>query len=163
MQNDILFDNIYIGHSVEDAEKLADETFHEKHAAEQRAELADKPKEPEKPKSPLDLSFKEDPITYVKEKFDLFITIAKQDPVGAIRFVPEVAIGLAVGALTLLGALIGLLTSAAPAPEKVKKAAADAKAQAKGGNDKAVSAAASAVDSGKAEVSKRVTRNNVSE
>jgi len=156
MQNDILFDNIYIGHSVEDAEKFADETFHEKLAVEQLAELADKPKETEKPKSPLDLSFKEDPITYIKEKFNLFIHIAKQDPIGAIRFVPEVPIGLAVGALTLLGVLIGLLTSAAPAPEKAKKAAADAK-------DKAVSGAASAVDSAKAEVNKRTTRSNVSE
>jgi calnexin len=27
MQNDILFDNIYIGHSIEDAEKLRKETF----------------------------------------------------------------------------------------------------------------------------------------
>lgn len=30
MQNDILFDNIYIGHSIADAEKFAQETFFEK-------------------------------------------------------------------------------------------------------------------------------------
>lgn len=164
MQNDILFDNIYIGHSVEDAAKFADETFHEKRAAEQLAELADKPKEPERPKSPSDLTFTEDPVSYVKSKVDLFITIAKQDPIQAIQFVPEVAIGLAVGALTLLGVLIGLLTTlGAPAPEKVKKVTKDAKEQVTDGTNKAASAAASAVDQGKAEAKKRTTRNKTSE
>jgi calnexin len=44
MDKDILFDNIYIGHSVEDAAKFAQETFHEKHPIEQLLELEDKPK-----------------------------------------------------------------------------------------------------------------------
>lgn len=126
MQNDIMFDNIYIGHSIEDAEKLANETFVVKKAAEEALELATKPKKDNKKKSPLDLSFKEDPVTYVKEKLDLFITVAKQDPIGAIRFVPEVAIGLALGALTVLGVLIGMLTSATAVPkakDQVKKKA----------------------------------------
>ena len=123
MQNDILFDNIYIGHSIEDAEKFANETFVLKKAAEEALELATKPKEAEK-KSPLDLSFRDDPVTYVKEKVQFFFDVAKQDPIGAIRFVPEVAIGLALGALTVLGVLIGLLTSATAVPkakEQVQK------------------------------------------
>ena len=39
MQSDILFDNIYIGHSVEDAEKLKVETFDVKHAIEKAEEI----------------------------------------------------------------------------------------------------------------------------
>ena len=34
MQGDIMFDNIYIGHSVADAEKLAQETFAKKKKSE---------------------------------------------------------------------------------------------------------------------------------
>ena len=68
MDKDILFDNIYIGHSVADAEKFAQETFFEKHPIEQLLELAEKPKEDEKPKSPSDLVFMDDPIRYIKEK-----------------------------------------------------------------------------------------------
>ena len=45
MQNDILFDNIYIGHSIEEARKFAEETFFEKHPIEQLIELAEKPNE----------------------------------------------------------------------------------------------------------------------
>ena len=40
MQNDILFDNIYIGHSVSDAEKLAQDTFEVKKAVEKAQEEA---------------------------------------------------------------------------------------------------------------------------
>jgi calnexin len=163
MQNDILFDNIYIGHSIADAEKFAQETFHVKHAVEKAVELASKPKEEDKPKSPLDLTFTEDPVTFIKQKVDLFITIAKQDPIEAIKFVPEVAIGAAVGALTILGVLIGLLTIGGPTPAQVQKAGKNAKAAAKDGKDKVASAAASAVDQGKAEVNKRTTRSNASD
>ena len=163
MQNDILFDNIYIGHSIADAEKFAEETFHAKHAAEKVVELASKPKEEDKPKSPLDLTFTEDPVAFIKQKVDLFITMAKHDPIEAIKFVPEVAIGAAVGVLTLLGVLIGVLTAGGASPEKVKQAGKNAKAAAKDGKDKVASAAASAVDQGKAEINKRATRSNASD
>lgn len=164
MQNDILFDNIYIGHSIADAEALAAETFDIKHTIEKAAELAAKPKAEDKPKSDLDIEFGDDPVKFVKQKLDLFITIAKHDPIEAIKYVPEVAIGAGVGALTLLGVLVGLLTlGAAPAPEKAKAAAKSGKAAVKDGKEKAASAAASAVDAGKAEVSKRTTRSNASE
>ena len=125
MQNDILFDNIYIGHSIEDAEKLANESFVPKHAAEKATEALTKPKEEEKGKSPFDLSFKDDPMHYVKEKLDLFVTIAKTNPIEAIKFVPEIAIGLAIGALTVLGVLIGLLSSATAVPKKDLKKKVD--------------------------------------
>ena len=57
MQSDILFDNIYIGHSIEDAEKLKTETFDVKHPIELAEEDATKPQPPEPVKSPMDLKF----------------------------------------------------------------------------------------------------------
>lgn len=157
MQNNILFDNIYIGHSVEDAAKLAEETFAEKHPQEQLLELADKPKPEDKPKSPLDLSFTEDPVTYVKEKLDLFLTIAKNDPVQAIKFVPEVPTAIG-GLIVTIAALIGVFAFGGSAPAPVKKAVVDAKTQAKDAKDKAADAVATGAENVKADLNKRTTR-----
>ncbi|KAL2139981.1 hypothetical protein VTI28DRAFT_4411 [Corynascus sepedonium] len=157
MQNNILFDNIYVGHSVEDAKKLAEETFFKKHPVEKALEEADKPKVEDKPKSPSDLKFLDDPKTYIQEKLDLFLTIAKKDPFEAIKFVPEIAGGLAalfVTALALIFGLVGLGSSAAPAAKKV---AAEGKEKAKEAKDKASSAAATGADTAK-EATKRTTR-----
>lgn len=160
MQSDILFDNIYIGHSVADAEKFAEETFFEKHPIEQLIELAEKPKEEEKPiKSPSDLVFLDDPVTYIKEKLDLFFTIAQNDPIQAIKFVPEAAGGLAAVLVTLIAVIVGVVSmggSSAPAP--VKKAAADAKGAATDAKDKVAEAVSSGAEAAKAEVNKRSTR-----
>lgn len=160
MQPNILFDNIYIGHSVEDARKFAEETFFVKHPLEELAELADKPKEEEsaKSKSPSDLKFLDDPVLYVKEKLDLFYTIAKKDPIEAIRFVPEAAGGIAAVLVTLVAILVGLagLGSTAPAAKKV---AADVKEKAKVATDKVAEAAATGVETAKAEVNKRTNNN----
>ncbi|EAT88145.2 hypothetical protein SNOG_04385 [Parastagonospora nodorum SN15] len=100
-QKDILFDNIYIGHSIADAEKLKAETFDPKHAAEKADEEANKPKVEDSPKSPSDLVFKEDPVRY---------------------FVPEVAGGLGVIAVTIFALLASLVlgSGAAPSIEQVK-------------------------------------------
>lgn len=160
MTNDILFDNIYIGHSIEDAKKFADETFHEKHPHEELAELAEKPKkEDKKPTSPSDLKFLDDPVTYITEKLDLFLTIAQNDPVQAIKFVPEVAGGIAAILFTIIAAIVGVVSvsssSAAPA---VKKAAGDAKSKVVETKDKVVDAAASGADKAKDELNKRTTR-----
>ncbi|TDZ12938.1 Calnexin-like protein [Colletotrichum orbiculare MAFF 240422] len=158
MQNDILFDNIYIGHSVEDAAKLAEQTFKEKHPHEQLAELADKPKEEEKPKSPSDLKFLDDPVHFIKEKLDLFITIAAKDPIQAIKFVPEVAGGIGALLVTLLAVIVGLASSGG-APPAAQKAAADAKDKAKDVKEKASKAVASGADTVK-EATKRNTRSS---
>ena len=158
MQNNILFDNIYIGHSVEDAKKLAQETFFEKHPLEQLAEAADKPKEEEKPKSPSDLKFLDDPVFYIKEKLDLFLTIAARDPIQAVKFVPEIAGGIAAIFITLvagLAAVIGLGGSAAPAAKKV---ATDAKEKAKDVKDKVAQAASTGAEAAKDTATKRTTR-----
>lgn len=161
MQNNILFDNIYIGHSVEDAEKLKAETFDIKHPVEVAEDEASKPKPSESPKSPMDLKFLDDPILYVREKVQLFLTIAKDDPVQAIKFVPEVAGGAGVIIVTFIALIFGVfgMTGASPPPqvkaaaEKAKKAAVDAK-------DQVVDAAASGAEKVQAEVNKRTTRSS---
>lgn len=157
MQNNILFDNIYVGHSVEDAKKLAEETFFKKHPVEKALEDADKPKEEEKPKSPSDLKFLDDPKTYIQEKLDLFLTIAKSDPLEAIKFVPEVAGGLAALFVTFVALLFGVLGLGSSAAPAAKKVAADVKEKAKDAKDKAASATATGADNAK-EATKRATR-----
>lgn len=161
MQSDILFDNIYIGHSVEDAQKFADETFFEKHPIEKLLELESKPKPDEnKPaRSPSDLVFMDDPVHYIREKLDLFFTIAQTDPIQAIKFVPEAAGGLAAVAATLIAVIIGVISmSGSTPPPQVKKAAGNVKAQAAGAKDKVAETVSSGVDQAKAEANKRPTR-----
>ncbi|KAL6910682.1 calnexin [Trichoderma evansii] len=153
MTNGILFDNIYIGHSVEDAEKLAAETFFVKHPIEKTLEEADKPKVDDI-KSPSDLVFLDDPVLFIKEKLDLFLTIAQRDPIEAIKFVPEIAGGIAavfVSLIAIIAVLVNLGGSSAPAP---KKAAATSKDKAKDQSE----AAATGADKAKGEVTKRTTR-----
>jgi len=156
MQSDILFDNIYIGHSVADAQKFADETFFEKHPIEELLEIESKPKDSDKPiKSPSDLVFMDDPIHYIREKLDLFLTIAQSDPIQAIKFVPEAAAGIGAVVVTLIAIIVGLVSmSGGSAPPQVKKA----KASAIDAKDKAAEAIASGTDAAKAEVNKRTTR-----
>ncbi|XXG99074.1 hypothetical protein Hte_005408 [Hypoxylon texense] len=161
MQNDILFDNIYIGHSIEEAEKFAQETFFKKSAVEKALEDAEKPKVDDKPKSPSDLKFLDDPVLYVKEKLDLFLTIAANDPIQAIKFVPEVPTAVG-GLLVTIVALVGIFTMGGAAPEAVKKTAGDAKEKAKDAKDKAAEAVATGAENVKAEVNKRATRSQQS-
>lgn len=153
MTNDILFDNIYIGHSVEDAEKLAAETFFVKHPIEKALAEADEPKVDDKPKSPSDLKFLDDPVHYVKEKLDLFLTIAQNDPIEAVKFVPEVPAGIAAVLVSLISFVVVLvnLGSSSPAP---KKAAATSKDKTKDKSE----AVATGADKAKGEATKRTTR-----
>lgn len=161
MQRDILFDNIYIGHSIEAAQKLKAETYDIKRPIEDAEDEASKPKTPESPKSPMDLKFLDDPVFYVREKINLFLTIAKDDPVQAIKFVPEVAGGAGLLAATVVALIIGAfgLKGASPPPqvknaaEKVKKAAADVK-------DQTIDAASSGAEKLQTEVNKRTTRSS---
>ena len=157
MQNNILFDNIYIGHSVEDAKKLADETFFKKDVVEKALRDLDVPKEEEaKPASPSDLKFTDDPVTYIKEKLDLFISIAQKDPVEAVKSVPEIAGGALAIVLTVFAVLLSLVGggSAAPAAKKVAAGAKDKAVEAK---DKAAQAVATGTEKVK-EATKRNTR-----
>src|ERR1700761_7320231 len=151
MQNNILFDNIYVGHSLEDAEALKKETFDLKYAAEKAEEEATKPKEEEKPKSPSELKFMDDPVHYVKEKVDLFMTIAKNDPINAIKFVPEVAGGLGAIVLTVLAILLTLISGGGAPPKDVGK---KAKAAAVDAKDKAAEAVSTATEKVQGEAQK---------
>ena len=159
MQSDITFDNIYIGHSIEDANAFCAETYDVKRPIEDEEEAKSKPKPQEVPKSPSDLKFMDDPVTYVKEKLDLFITLAKKDPVEAIKFMPEIAGGIG-GALALVIAVVFALlgSGSAPSKEDIKKSAQKAKESAVDAKDKAADAVSSGADTAKAEVNKRTTR-----
>ena len=161
MQNDIMFDNIFIGHSVEDANKFADETFHEKHPIEQLIELAEKPKTDNSAKTGT-VEFKDDPIAYMKEKLDLFISIAKKDPIQAIKFVPEAAGGIAAVVVTLIAVIAAIFTMGGTPtpPPQVKKAAEKTKEAAVDAKDKVTEAVASGAEQAKAEVNKRTTRSS---
>jgi len=164
MQNDILFDNIYIGHSVEDAEKLKADTFDLKIIAEKAEEEASVPKPVDPPKSPSDLVFRDDPVLYIKEKVNLFIEIAKRDPIEAVKFVPEVAGGIGVLFVTILAILASTLvgSGAAPSKEQVKATAQKAKVAAVDAKDKAVGAVATGAEKAQAEINKRSTRSSAS-
>jgi hypothetical protein len=109
MTEDILFDNIYVGHSLEDAQKLAAETYEVKHTVED----AIKPVEPplSEPAAALP-SFQENPVGFIRQKVLNFVDAAKSNPFDAVKSQPETAGALAAGLFTLfgmLGATLGLL------------------------------------------------------
>jgi len=159
MQSDILFDNIYIGHSVADAEKLAEETWKVKNAVEKELMDAEQPKDEPKPAS-TGGKFGDDPVAYIKEKLDSFVTLAKEDPVGALKAVPEVPAGIVAVVIAVVG-LLSVLVGGASSPA-VKKAAGDAKDKAKSAKDKAADAITTGADAAKSEVTKRATRSQQS-
>ena len=163
MQSDILFDNVYIGHSIEDAEKLKAETYDIKHAIEKAEEDASKPPPPkDEPKGPMDINFMEDPVRFVREKVDLFWDVAKNDPVQAVKFFPEVAGGIGAVVVAILAILISVVTMSGGAtpPPQVKKAAEKAKQNALDAKDSAVDAATTATEKAQAEINKRTTRSS---
>jgi len=165
MQNDILFDNIYIGHSVADAEKLAQDTFEVKKSVEKAQEEADKPKKDETDplKSSSDLTFMDDPVAFAKEKVNLFAAIASRDPIEAVKNVPEVAAAVAVGIISLLLVLIPLVrggAAAAPSKEQIKANAKQAQAKANQTKEQVAEAVASGTEKAKAEVNKRTAKSS---
>lgn len=163
MQKDILFDNIYIGHSVSDAEKFKSETFDVKLPVEKQEEESSKPPpSKDKPKSPLDLKFLDDPLLYVREKLDLFWTLAKRDPVEAMRFVPEVPIAAGVVLATAIAALFGVLFGGGAVPSKAETQDAIRKAQAKASQakDKAAEAVSTGADKAQDGTQRRTAKAN---
>lgn len=150
MTEDILFDNIYVGHSVEDAAALAAETWEVKHAQEEAAKKA-KVADDEEELTPV--SFKEDPVAFIREHVFTFIETAKVDPIFAVKSQPETAAGLTLAITTLfgmLGVLLGLIggqqqpitksakKTDAPSPDdKAAKAKTEAEPAAAAGGEKA--------------------------
>jgi calnexin len=116
MQNDIMFNNIYIGHSEGDAQKLAKETWTKKYAAEKALEDGDRPavKEELSPDA-----WKEDPVKFVTQSFNKFIELARIDVVFAFKAMPLVGGGLVVSTISLvalLGGIISLFLAPVPLP-----------------------------------------------
>jgi hypothetical protein len=125
MTEDILFDNIYIGHSVEDAKAFAAESFDIKKPLESAAAKASDPLDDDEDLHQV--SFKDDPIAFFRQKFSslaadpvdfirqkifTFIDLAKIDPVLAFKTHPETGVGLVGVLLTffgMLGALFGVV------------------------------------------------------
>jgi hypothetical protein len=107
MTEDILFDNIYVGHSTEDAEGLRAETWGVKHALEETVKVTPNVEGAE------DIpDFATDPVGFVRAKIGVFLDDAREDPVGAVTSHPETAAGLLGVIVTLfglLGALFGLV------------------------------------------------------
>lgn len=110
MTEDILFDNIYIGHSVEDAKKFAAESFEIKkplEVAESKTAVDDEEEQK--------LTFREDPVGFIRTHVVSFMEAARENPVGAIKAHPQTGAALVVGLFTLfgmLGALVGIIGGA---------------------------------------------------
>ena len=110
MTEDILFDNIYVGHSTEDAKRLASETFEIKKPLEV---AADKPVADEDEEEKI--SFKDDPVSFVRTRVLAFIEAAKADPLGAFKSQPETGAALVFALFTLcgmFGALVNIIGGA---------------------------------------------------
>jgi len=152
MQNNILFDNIYVGHSIEDARKFAEETFFKKHPVEKALEEADKPKIDDTPASPDDLKFLDNPKKYITEKVDLFLTIAKRNPIEAVKFVPEVAVGLGALLISIIAIIAGLVGAGSKPAAPAKKVEGKEKAKEEDKDGKATTTGA---ETTKSEVTKR--------
>ncbi|KAG8704274.1 hypothetical protein FRC08_002327 [Ceratobasidium sp. 394] len=128
MTEDILFDNIYVGTSPEDAAKLAAETFMIKQKIEKEIADAEKPKE--EPAAPTEVpAFAEQPVAFLRQKALAFVEAAKEDPVAAFKAQPETGAVLLAVLLTFLGslgALFGVVGSSGvqrptPAPKVASK------------------------------------------
>lgn len=108
MTEDILFDNLYIGHSPEDAQRLAKQTFEVKKKIEEDVKKADQEAEAEEA-GDVQTIFKDDPVGFVREKVFEFVELAKVDIVFAAKVMPEVAAGLGLVVLFFIGAIFSLL------------------------------------------------------
>lgn len=106
MTEDILFDNLYVGHSPEDAKKLAAETFEVKKPLEVANDKSVTAEEDDEES----ISFKDDPISFIRTRVLSFIEAAKVDPLEAFKSQPETGAALA-GALFTLFGMLGALVS----------------------------------------------------
>lgn len=126
MTADILFDNIYVGHSAADAKKLAAETFHLKFPLEKAAAGTKLDVPPEDYVFTGD--WKSDPIGYARYKVQELIDDAAYDPVEALKaHYPTVgAMAVALACVTsLLGALFTFLLGPS-SPDAAKAMVRDA-------------------------------------
>ena len=119
MTEDILFDNIYVGHSTDDAKALAAETFEIKKPLEV---ALDKPAVADEDEDES-ISFKDDPISFIRTRVLAFIAAVKVDPLQAFKSQPETGaalVGTVVTFFAMLGALFGLVGSQQKPVTKVR-------------------------------------------
>ena len=162
MQSDILFDNIYIGHSVADALKLQNEGYDVKAKIEQAAKDAMKPKFDEKAKLGGGATFMEDPIGNVRNKIDIFTTIFKRDPMAAIRAVPEITGVIVVILGVVISALFAVISiNSAIAADKAKQLKVKGKEAVITTKEKVAEAVTTGAEKAQSELNKRTTRSSV--
>ncbi|KAJ3342121.1 hypothetical protein HDU93_003337 [Gonapodya sp. JEL0774] len=110
MQENVLFDNIYIGHSVADAKKFAEETWAVKYTSEKALEEAENPK-------PTTEEEKNEGVTgSFLDSVKAFFSEFAKDPTSAVEKRPSVAIGVLVvlGSVVLITAVSSSLGQATP-------------------------------------------------
>ncbi|KAI9593289.1 Calreticulin family-domain-containing protein [Syncephalis fuscata] len=115
MQNEILFDNIYIGHSVEDAKAFADETWAVKHKIEQALQKANEPDMPTEDAADEDESTFQRWILSFRRSFQKFYEHAQEDFLEAVTTHPMVVAGLAglvTVAFVLAFGILGIVSAA---------------------------------------------------
>lgn len=133
MTEDILFDNIYIGHSKADAKALAKETFHVKKPIE-KAEADAESAKPVDDAATSTSSFKDAPFEWLREQAFAFYELAKIDPVAAFKAKPETGAALVAILLTFFGsfgALFGLVGGSSKPVKSSKKVDVPSKAEKK--------------------------------
>ncbi|KAK0551830.1 calnexin [Tilletia horrida] len=146
MQSDILFDNIYVGHSPEDARAFAAQTFDIKNKLEEGKEKEAR----EKATAEVEKAAK-DPVKKAQVAVRSFLEQVQYDPKAAAEEHPYVAGALLAGGVAALGGLLSVLgavfggsSSAAKAKktvqEKSKSAAASVKSTAVAAKESATDA-----------------------
>ena len=122
MQDGFIFDNIYIGHSVADAAKLAEETWLIKKKAEDASEKA------AKAESEKESAVSGGIVAKAKEFFEEFLQsvmefldFVKIDPIGAVKLMPQVAITLLSILLAPLLFVTVLMGKKSVPPKEAKK------------------------------------------
>ncbi|EPQ30346.1 uncharacterized protein PFL1_01872 [Pseudozyma flocculosa PF-1] len=104
MDEDILFDNIYVGHDPAQARDFAKETFDVKLPIEQNKEESTKAEAAAADKLAEGAGF----VDQVRGTVNTFIARAREDPLEAVKEMPQVAGGLGAAFAGLLG-LVGLV------------------------------------------------------
>jgi len=164
MQKDIAFNNIYIGHSESDAQKLAQVGYHAKIKLEKALEdKAFKADEEKKAKDPLvdttpPMDFFVDPINYVRWTLTHFGTALLNDPIGTIKGQPAIAGSIAATIFSFFAfvAIVAAGLSSPKTKKNVKDTATKAKSKAVSASEKSNGSSSSASklgsEAGKSEV-----------
>ena len=113
MQKDILFDNFYLGHSIEEAEAIGNATFLPKLAIEEKQEdrkiNETMAKKPRKVYETMVDHFRDDPKDFLIELARSFILNMSADPVNYIKSQPVVFIACVTAIFALGATAFGIL------------------------------------------------------